>query len=45
MSASRNTDALANQAQGGGSGEFNSRIERDEPMTTQGVRMISCLLH
>jgi hypothetical protein len=37
MSTTRNTDAVANQAPGGGSGEFKPRIERDEPMTTQGV--------
>ncbi|KAK5116419.1 hypothetical protein LTR62_007966 [Meristemomyces frigidus] len=35
-SANRNTDALAGQQQNGGSGEFSSRIGRDEPMQTGG---------
>ena len=39
MSANRNTDALANQAQGGGSGEFSSKRAPDEPMMTGGVCM------
>lgn len=37
MSSTRNPDAVANQAPGGGSGEFKPRVERDEPMTTGGV--------
>lgn len=38
MSSTRNTDALANM-NNGGSGEFHARIERDEPLTTHGVRL------
>lgn len=37
MSTTRNTDAVANQAEGGGSGEFKPRIQRDEPMMEGGV--------
>ncbi|KAK5166656.1 uncharacterized protein LTR77_008200 [Saxophila tyrrhenica] len=36
MSATRNSDAVANSGPGGSSGEFSSKIERDEPMTTHG---------
>ncbi|EMC92209.1 hypothetical protein BAUCODRAFT_27538 [Baudoinia panamericana UAMH 10762] len=36
MSTTRNTDAVSNQMPGGGSGEFHSKIERDEPLTTHG---------
>ena len=44
MSHNKNTDALANQAQGGGSGEFKPRVAPDEPMMTGGV-CIPCLVN
>lgn len=37
MSAGRNTEAVSNQMPSGGSGEFHSSVERDEPLTTHGV--------
>ena len=42
-SASRNTEALANQ-EAGGSGQFSSHKERDEPMTTHGVSLVTRIL-
>ena len=37
MSAGANTESLANQAEGGGSGEFSSRVAPSQPMMKGGV--------